>query len=84
MDLALAVLLILAFLAAWQEGRHRTCGFAGALLLCLALSPFLGYLLLGIFPLKRPIGCRHCGNRANEASRCGLCGHRTDEVPNSA
>lgn len=72
--LFMSVAMVLSVGMAWQEGRKRTCGFAGALAMCLFLSPLFGYFAVLLFPLKRPSGCKWCGNEQNEAEYCGLCG----------
>jgi len=72
--LVAAIFIALVIGMAWQEGRKRTCGFVGALAICLFLSPIFGYFVVLLFPLKRPKGCRWCGNQQNEAEYCGPCG----------
>jgi hypothetical protein len=73
MGFVFLIFLVLAFLVAWHEGRLRKCGFGGALILMLLFSPFFGYFLMLLFPLKDPRGCQWCGNKENEAEFCGLC-----------
>jgi len=67
------IYLLLVFGLAWFEGRHRSCGFGGALVIALLTSPFLGYFIVMGFAQKNPIGCNWCGNAANEAVICNLC-----------
>ncbi len=75
MEIALLVIFgVLAVGMAWQDGRKRSCGFFGALALCLVLTPLFGYFAVLLFPMKKPMGCTWCGNKANESVYCGVCG----------
>jgi D-alanyl-lipoteichoic acid acyltransferase DltB (MBOAT superfamily) len=66
------VLLVLLF--AWQESRKRKISFFFAALICLTLSPIIGYFIVTNRPLRNPIGCQWCGNTENESAVCGICG----------
>ena len=54
-------------------GLNKKGGFLKAFLLSLFLSPIIGLILTIGGAKKDPIGCRHCGNQANEAEFCGIC-----------
>ena len=70
----LAIFLVLVLGMAWQDGSKRTCGFFGALAICLVLTPLFGYFVVHLFPLRDPPGCKWCGNERNESEYCGVCG----------
>ncbi|MFT4523470.1 MAG: hypothetical protein ACI8ZN_002424 [Bacteroidia bacterium] len=55
-------------------GTNRKGGFLRAFLLGLFLTPLVGIILVIGSAQKNPKGCIHCGNSANEAEFCGLCG----------
>ncbi|OSZ79551.1 hypothetical protein CAP35_15265 [Chitinophagaceae bacterium IBVUCB1] len=55
-------------------GVNKKGGFIKAFILSLLLSPFVGLLLTLGAAKKNPIGCKHCGNKDNEAEYCGVCG----------
>lgn len=64
----------ITLLMCWQESRRRKVHFLAALLICVVTSPLIGYfLIIGLFPLRNPKGCRWCGNKYNEAEYCGIC-----------
>lgn len=67
-------LLTVTILMCWQESQVRKINFWLALLLCLILSPFFGYLIIGSVKLRKPRGCNWCKNAANEAEYCYYCG----------
>jgi hypothetical protein len=69
----LGLALLLVPVMAWQDGRKRTCGFLGALIICVLLTPLFGYFVVHMFPLKVPLGCSWCGNERNESEYCGVC-----------
>jgi hypothetical protein len=66
--------ILFAFLVAHTLGRTRKIGFAGSFIICLLLSPFIGFLITMGGAMTNPRGCRWCGNKDNEAEYCGLCG----------
>ncbi len=75
MDYIIGVIfLVLVVGMAWQDGRPRTCGFAGALAICVLATPIFGYFIVHLFPLKNPKGCKWCDNKKNESEYCGMCG----------
>jgi hypothetical protein len=63
-----------SFLIADKIGRNKKLGFVMTLLICIFLSPFIGFLISENSALKFPIGCNWCGNNDNEARYCGICG----------
>lgn len=65
--------LILAILIA-PMGRKRVIGIVGAFFAAIFLTPIIGVFIVLNSPSTNPKGCFHCGNRANEAEFCGLCG----------
>lgn len=64
----------LSYLIATKIGTLKKIGFANSLLLCILLSPFIGFLIAEGSALKNPRGCNWCGNKENEAEYCGICG----------
>ena len=76
--IAILVYLGISYLVAEKIGKHRTLGFWNTLLLCIALTPFLGFLIAEGFGKHNAKGCKWCGNKYNEAEYCGLCG-KNDE-----
>lgn len=66
-----------AFLVGFA-GTNRKGGYLRAFLLALFLSPLLGIILVLGSANKNPNGCKHCGNKYNEAEFCGLC-HKNEE-----
>ncbi len=74
MEIIVGIFALLAVGMAWQDGRRRTCGFLGALIICFITTPIFGYFIVLLFPLKEPKGCKWCGNKENEAEYCGVCG----------
>ena len=72
--ISLAVIYIpVCILYSWFEGRKKSTGFIGSLLLVLLL-PFIGYWIIELLSNKKAKGCAWCGNKYNEAEYCGLCG----------
>lgn len=67
-------LLAVTVLMCWQESHKRKINFWLALLICLVITPFLGYLIIGSVKLRKPRGCDWCKNEANEAEYCYYCG----------
>ena len=56
-----------------ERGRQKKIGIAGVILIMIGATPFFGYFIVEALPNhKRP--CQWCGNKANEAEYCGLCG----------
>lgn len=55
-------------------GTNRRMGFWGAFALGLVLSPIIALIIVIGSAQKHPRGCPHCGNTANEAEFCALCG----------
>ncbi len=72
--IGIAIYIGISYLIADKIGRYKTVGFWGSFLLCLALSPFLGYLISEMVRQENPKGCKWCGNKYNEAEYCGICG----------
>lgn len=64
----------LSYLIAAKIGRYKTIGFWMTFLLCIIVSPFIGYLVAEGGGMKNPRGCKWCGNKYNEVEFCGLCG----------
>ena len=65
--------VVITVLMCWQESRKRDIHFVVALLICLLTTPFIGYFIISSRKLRNSIGCRWCGNSANEAVFCGIC-----------
>lgn len=72
------VFLVLTILMCIQESKKRKIHFLVALLICIVLSPLLGYFIISSFALRETRGCKWCGNTDNEAEFCGLCGKNED------
>ena len=73
----LGLLLLLTILMCWQESRRRQISFVVALLLCLLLTPLIGYFIVFNRPMRNA-GCAWCGNPLNEAEYCGICGKNSE------
>jgi hypothetical protein len=69
-----ATWISLSILFCWQESRNRKINFFVALLICIAITPFLGYFIIRSIGFRNPKGCKWCGNKYNEAEYCGICG----------
>lgn len=72
------IFLFLTVMMCYQESRRRKVSFIAALAICIVLSPIIGYFILYTFPVRNPRGCPWCGNAANEAEFCGLCGKNAE------
>lgn len=72
--IGLIIYLAISYFIADKIGRNKRTGFAGTLILCLLLTPFIGYLIAEGGAQSNPRGCNWCGNIENEAEFCGLCG----------
>ncbi len=72
--LLLIPIFALTFLMCWQESKKRKIHFIVAVMVCILITPLFGYFFIISRPLRNPIGCKHCGNRFNEAEFCGICG----------
>lgn len=70
----LALFIIMSVLMANQESKKRKISFGKAILLCVLLSPVIGYFIISNYPLRNAPGCQWCGNSDNEAEYCGICG----------
>ena len=70
----IGVALALTILMCLQESKKRKINLLVALLLCIILTPLIGYLIISGRPLRNPKGCKWCGNEKNEAEYCGICG----------
>ena len=70
--------IVLVFAMCYQESKRRKIDFLIALLFCFALTPFVGYLIISMYPRRDPVGCQWCGNVENEADYCGICGKNKD------
>jgi uncharacterized membrane protein len=68
------VLIALSILMCLQESRNRKINFFVAILLCLLITPFFAYFVMGLLPAHNPRGCIWCGNLFNEVEYCGICG----------
>lgn len=68
------ILLVLTVLMCLQESKKRKIELLPAILICVLLSPFIGYFIISNRPLRNPKGCLHCGNEYNEVEFCGICG----------
>jgi hypothetical protein len=61
-------------------GMSRKMGYGGAFLVALGLGllPLAGHIgalvIVNGSARKQPRGCAHCGNTANDAEFCALCG----------
>jgi hypothetical protein len=55
-------------------GIGKKVGFWGTFLWSLLLSPLVGLFIAMSSGSKYAKGCKHCGNTANEAEFCGICG----------
>jgi hypothetical protein len=69
-----AIYILLSLMMCIQESRRKRINFYLALLLCIFITPFFAYLVMGMLPARYPRGCSWCGNALNEAEYCGLCG----------
>ena len=65
---------MVSYLIAAKIGKHKTLGFWKTFLLCLIISPFMGYFIAESSRQINARGCNWCGNKYNEAEYCGLCG----------
>lgn len=72
------IVATLTILMCWQESRKRNISFITALVLCLLLTPVIGYIIISMRPRRNAIGCKWCGNTENEAVFCGICGKDWD------
>ena len=61
-------------------GINKRGGYLRALLLCLFLTPIIGLFLTIGGGSKNAKGCKHCGNKYNEAEYCGLCGKNEEGI----
>lgn len=66
--------VVLVFLMCFQESKKRKISLPVALLLCLFLSPIIGYFIIVSRPLRFAKGCNWCDNDRNEVEFCGVCG----------
>lgn len=71
------IFFVLTVLTCYQESKKRQISFTIALLLCFFLTPIIGYIIIIHRPLRNPVICSNCGNRNNESTVCGVCGHNT-------
>lgn len=55
-------------------GLNRKGGFWRAFLIGMLFTPLAGIIFVVGSGKKNPKGCRHCGNKYNEAEYCGICG----------
>ncbi|MDR6564242.1 biotin transporter BioY [Arcicella sp. BE140] len=65
--------LIITILMCKQESENRKINFFVALLICLVMTPIMGYFIISNFALRNPRGCKWCNNSQNEAEYCGVC-----------
>jgi hypothetical protein len=72
--ISILLYLGLSYLIAAKIGKHKTIGFWKTFVLCIIVSPFIGYLIAEGGGRKNARGCNWCGNKYNEAVFCGLCG----------
>lgn len=72
------VYLIPVYFIAWGVGRHKKIGFWPTIFISLIFSPFIGFIVAEASGLKKPKGCKWCGNKDNEAVYCGIC-NKNDE-----
>ena len=75
-------LLVITVLFCYKASQVYRISFVKALLLCLCLTPFLGYYLVTNHGRRYPELCRNCGNPFMESElegrwrmRCGVCGY---------
>ena len=64
--------LIFAVLVSFV-GMKRRIGFWKTLLWSVILTPFIGLFIGMNSGLLDAKGCKHCGNKYNEAEFCGVC-----------
>lgn len=72
--------IIISLLYAWFEGSKRKPGFLGCLVIMIVFTPFFGYFIIESCSQKKAKGCKHCGNKYNEAAYCGLCGKNEEGI----
>jgi len=72
--IAILAAVVLTLLMCVQESRKRKIHFAVALLLCILLTPLLGYFIISNQPLRNQQPCNWCGNTQKETIYCGICG----------
>ncbi len=68
------IYLGISYLVADKIGRQKKIGFIKTFIICIVVSPFIGYLIAEGGGQNNPKGCKWCGNKENEALFCGLCG----------
>jgi hypothetical protein len=71
--LVVAIILGLTVLMCLQESKRRKISFLSALLICILLTPLIGYFIVSNKPLRMTRGCKWCGNQQNESEYCGIC-----------
>jgi hypothetical protein len=49
--------IVIAILMCIQESNNRKINFWVALLLCIVITPFFAYFIIGLLPLRNPRGC---------------------------
>lgn len=76
-----AIIFCAVLFFCWHESKIRKIGFAPAVLICIILTPLIGYLVVSGRPLRNPKGCKWCGNTQNEAEFCGICGKNEEGNP---
>jgi hypothetical protein len=65
--------IALCFLYLYNVARFKRCGFIGGLLLFIFTTPFIGYFIIEMLPLKNQKTCKWCGNKNMETEYCGVC-----------
>jgi hypothetical protein len=71
--LTLFVIGVIGF--CYQESKNRKIHFVFALLICICLTPFIGYFIISNIGLRHTLTCLNCGNTKSERSKCGVCGN---------
>ncbi len=66
--------IILSFLYLYNVARFKKCGFIGGLLIFIFTTPFFGYFIVEMLPMKHQKKCNWCGNKNMETEYCGVCG----------
>jgi multisubunit Na+/H+ antiporter MnhG subunit len=70
--------IVLSVLMCFQESKKRKINFVVALLICLILSPIIGYFIISSRPLRNALYCPTCSNTKSERLICGVCGSHLD------
>ena len=72
-----AIFIPILVLYCIQKGRQKKVGLVPVILLMIFATPFIGYFIVEALP-NHKTPCQWCGNLANEAEYCGLCGKNKD------